>query len=152
VDEPVFLRGIAVARIFWDTNLFIYLFEEKKPFIEKVAALRQRMLQRGDQLFTSSLSVGEILTLPVRLGMSQVERRYLGFFNSGTISVITFDTPAAVNFARIRQDRSIRPPDAIQLACAATAKINLFITNDERLSQANVGGIDFITSLERAPI
>ena len=51
-----------------------------------------------------------------------------------------------------RQDRSIRPPDAIQLACASAARVDLFITNDERLSRRVVPGIHFIQSLATATI
>jgi predicted nucleic acid-binding protein len=47
---------------------------------------------------------------------------------------------------------TIRPPDAIQLACAAEAGIDLFITNDDRLSKKAVRGIHFVTSLKNAPL
>jgi len=33
----------------------------------------------------------------------------------------------------LRLERSLRAPDAIQLACAASANVDLFVTNDERL-------------------
>ena len=46
-------------------------------------------------------------------------------------------------------DRTIRAPDAIQLACAASGGTDLFITNDDRLSRKNVPGIAFIQSLGR---
>jgi predicted nucleic acid-binding protein len=59
---------------------------------------------------------------------------------------------AAAAYARIRRDRGIRPPDAIQLACAAAAGVDLFITNDERLSRKIVPGVGFVTSLARAPL
>jgi len=50
----------------------------------------------------------------------------------------------------IRADRAIGAPDAIQLACAASAGVDLFITNDDRLSRKHVPDVKFITSLERA--
>jgi len=66
--------------------------------------------------------------------------------------VLPFDFKAVGYYARIRQDRTIQPPDAIQLACAASAGVDLFISNDDRLSRKNIPGINFITSLARAPI
>jgi predicted nucleic acid-binding protein len=66
--------------------------------------------------------------------------------------VIPFGLAAADVYSHIRQDRSIQPADAIQLACAAFVEVDLFITNDDRLSQKNVPGLKFITSLNRAPI
>lgn len=44
----------------------------------------------------------------------------------------------------------IRPPDAIQLACAAQVGVDLFITNDDRLSRLTIPGIQFLVPLERA--
>jgi len=40
----------------------------------------------------------------------------------------------------------------MQLACAGTAGMDLFLTNDVRLHSMQVDGIQFITSVERAPI
>lgn len=51
-----------MSRIFWDTNLFIYLFEDKGELTEQVVSLRQRMIVRQDQLLTSALTLGEILS------------------------------------------------------------------------------------------
>jgi hypothetical protein len=50
----------------------------------------------------------------------------------------------------VRQDRSVRGSDAIQLACAGAARVDLFVTNDDRLSRCTVPGVQFIASLERA--
>jgi predicted nucleic acid-binding protein len=140
-----------VSRIFWDTNLFIYLIEDFGDFSERVAVLRRRMLERGDQLFTSALTLGEVLVKPVEAGRDDLRRAYEETLTSSAV-VVGFDRHAASFYARIRSDRSIRPPDAIQLACAAQAGVDLFVTNDERLSQKNVAGVQFVTSLERVPL
>ena len=110
------------------------------------------MRARGDSLTTSALTIGELLVKPTRDGDDALKNRYLSLFLRPEIKVLDFNLEAAGSYARIRQDRSIRPPDAIQLACAASAGVDLFITNDDRLSRKNVTGIDFITSLARAPI
>jgi hypothetical protein len=47
---------------------------------------------------------------------------------------------------------TIARPDGIHLAGAASRNINLFITNDKRLLGKNIPGIDFIASLETAPL
>ena len=53
-----------MARVFWDTNLFIYLFEKNAEWSPRVVELRRRMLARGDELLTSYLTVGEVITKP----------------------------------------------------------------------------------------
>jgi len=141
-----------VANIFWDTNLFIYLLESNSSFGAVVKDLRRRMLQRNDRLFTSAITVGEILVKPLSTGDKILANRYRAFFAGTQLTVSTFNFDAAEAYAEIRQDRGIHPADAIQLACAAAAEIDLFITNDSRLSKKNVPGIKFISGLSEAPI
>lgn len=64
--------------------------------------------------------------------------------------LIPFDRECAKIYAQLRQDRSIGATDVIQLACAARARCDLLITNDEKLSRKVVAGIQFIVPLERA--
>jgi predicted nucleic acid-binding protein len=140
-----------MSRIFWDTNLFIYLLEDKGELTARVSWLRRSMLARGDQLLTSALTVGEILVKPVQSGDLERARR-LEEALSMRAQILPFDLKAARIFPQVRCDRSIRAPDAVQLACAAAAGADLFITNDERLQTKRVEGIQFIVSLERAPL
>ena len=140
-----------MSRIFWDTNLFIYLFEDKHERSEQVAELRQRMIEREDELLTSALTLGEILVRPKEMGDEKLAQVY-ELAISAAATVLPFDSHAALRFAEIRQDRSIKAPDAIQLACASVARADLFITNDNRLSKKNIRGIQFIQSLENAVI
>jgi predicted nucleic acid-binding protein len=140
-----------MARIFWDTNLFIYLFEHNAEWSARVIELRQRMVARGDELLTSYLTLGEALTKPKEAGDSILEKSYLNFFTKGPIELIAFETEAAKKYAEIRSRERIRPADAIQLACAAAARSDLFVTNDSRLSGLVVSGITFITGIERIP-
>ena len=136
-----------MTRIFWDTNLFIYLFEGGE-FAPAVRRLRERMEERGDALFTSALTLGEVQVLPMRTSAEAAER--LADAVRSVATIIPFDDLASRRYAAIRQERAIRPADAIQLACAAAADIDLLITNDDRLSSRRVPGVKFITSLERA--
>jgi predicted nucleic acid-binding protein len=140
-----------MSRIFWDTNLFIYLFEGYGELSGKVQVLRKRMLERGDQLLTSTLTLGELLVKPTEQGASELCQRYEHTLSASAV-MIPFDAKAAIRYARIRCDRSIRPPDAIQLACASAAQVDLFITNDERLHSKHLEGIQFIVSLHGAPL
>jgi uncharacterized protein len=138
-----------VSRIFWDTNLFIYLIEDHGDLSERVANLRKRMIERNDDLCTSALTLGEILVKPLEVGNEIIARRYEAALRQGA-AIIPFDVEAARLYAGIRNDRTIRPPDAIQLACAAQARVDLFITNDERLSTKSIPRIQFVSSLQRA--
>ena len=137
-----------MSRIFWDTNLFIYLIEDHGDLSERVTRLRHRMIERSDELYASALTLGEILIKPIEAGDEVLGRRYEAALRQGA-AIIPFDVDAARLYAGIRKDRTIRPPDAIQLACAAQARVDLFITNDERLSMKSIPRIQFVSSLQR---
>ena len=140
-----------MSRIFWDTNLFVYLLEDKGELTEKVQSLRERMIERNDELLTSALTLGELLVKPMEAGNEVLMRRYEQAI-AAAATVVPFDQAAAFVFAAVRRDRTIRPPDAIQLACASVAGVDLFITNDKRLSRSVVPGIHFIQSLAVATL
>ena len=138
-----------MSRIFWDTNLFIYLIEDFGDLSQRVVSLRKRMVERGDELYTSSLTLGEILIKPLESGNEVLTRRYESALLQGAV-IVPFDVEPARLYATIRKDRTIRPADAIQLACASHARIDLFITNDERLSTKSIPHIHFVSSLQHA--
>jgi uncharacterized protein len=135
----------------WDTNLFIYFLEGNEKFSPLTKELRKSMLARGDQLLTSTLTVGEILVKPLERGDALLGRRYEETILKSAL-VLPFDVEAARAYATIRLDRSVRAPDAIQLACAASARVDLFVTNDQRLQGKYVPGIQFIVPIDRVPI
>jgi predicted nucleic acid-binding protein len=136
-----------VTRIFWDTHLFLYLFEGGTS-ANDVKRLRERMLARGDKLFTSSVTMGEILVRPMAAGAGLADVYETAISRAATI--LPFDTTAARHYAALRADPTIAATDAMQLSCAAAAGIDMFITNDDRLSGKVVPGVKFITSLARA--
>jgi predicted nucleic acid-binding protein len=140
-----------MSRIFWDSNLFIYLLEDHPEFSQAVADLRQKMLERGDQLLTSALTLGEILVKPSALRDVELCRRYEDMLAKAAM-VLPFDGQAARRYAAIRNNRSVKAPDAIQLACASEAGVDLFVTNDRRLQGKRVEGIQFIVALDQVPI
>jgi predicted nucleic acid-binding protein len=141
---------MGMSRVFWDTNLFIYLFESHGALSERVTELRRAMLARGDQLLTSALTLGEILVKPMERGEAKLGMKYEQAITA-TALLISFDAKAARRYAALRCDRSLRAPDAIQLACAATAGVDLFLTQDAQLHAKQVEGIQFIVPVERAP-
>lgn len=133
-----------MTRIFWDTSLFLYLFEGR----EDVKRLRERMIERDDRLFTSSLTMGEVLVRPLEAG-ADVATRYEAAITR-TATIVPFDLAAARRHAALRADKSIETHDLIQLACASAAGIDMFITNDDRLAGKVVPGVKFISPLSRA--
>ena len=140
-----------MSRIFWDTNLFIYLFEDYRQLSTATIQLRRRMSERGDQLLTSTMTLGEILVRPFQRGDHATCRLYEQSLAKGAI-LLPFDLAAARVYGKLRAGGNLKAPDALQLSCAAAAGVDLFVTNDNRLHREQVPGIQFIVPLDRAPI
>jgi len=141
-----------MSRIFLDTNFFIYLYEGQGPLAARARQLSRAFIARRDEILTSVMSVGEVLVTPLRQSDFALAHRYRQLFRSPGIVVLPFIEQAAEAFARIRIGGKVKPPDAIQLATAATAGCDLFLSNDDRLQGLTVPGIHFVTSFEKAPI
>ncbi|HYY30587.1 MAG TPA: PIN domain-containing protein [Chthoniobacterales bacterium] len=131
--------------VFWDTNLFIYLWENSTA-TARVQRLRAWQRSEKAEVATSTLTVGEILVHPLRQGRADIANTYRDIFRQ--LRVIPYDLDAALLFAQLRADHpTLKPPDAIQLACAAAAGVDLFVTNDRRLSRFKPPAIGKIQSL-----
>lgn len=140
-----------MSKVFFDTNVFIYLFEDYEPFSSMVDATWRRMLQRRDQLVTSAMTLGELLVKPSKLSQASLVQEYDRVVRSRA-QVLNFDVSVAWRYASLRATHALRNADAIQLACASHFGVDLFITNDKELHKLNVPGIGFIAPLDKVPL
>ena len=140
-----------MSRVFFDTNVFIYMFEGLEPARSQMLNIRRRMIERRDLLFTSAMTLGELLVRPTRLGQASLIEQYDRAIRS-TAQVVNFEAQTTWRFASLRATHNLRSADAIQLACAAHTGVDLFITNDKQLHKLNIPGIGFITPIEKVPM
>ncbi len=140
-----------MSKVFFDTNVFIYMLEGIEPNRSRMLEIRKRMLNRGDRIVTSAMTLGEVLVRPTKLGQTSLIEQYDRAIRT-TAQVVSFDTSVAWRYASLRATHTIRSADAIQLACAAHFGVDLFITNDKNLHKLNIPGIGFIAPLEKVPL
>jgi predicted nucleic acid-binding protein len=137
-----------VTRVFWDTMLFIYLLQDDPVFGERVRYLRKRSLERGDEICTSALAVGEMLAGVHRDKTPADATRVRDGIVAGGVRILPFDLSASEAFGSIRATHRTSASDSIHLACAAAAGIDLFLTGDKQLLKLHVPGIKFIDSID----
>ncbi|HLH33635.1 MAG TPA: PIN domain-containing protein [Alloacidobacterium sp.] len=137
-----------MSRIYWDTMLFVYMIEDHPVYAPKVDRIYRRMQERGDTLFTSSLAFGESLTGALKSGDTVLTQDIRRLFGSNEVKMLPFLPSTAEVYASIRARESIPQPDAIHLAMAAEAGIDIFFTNDKQLHGRTIPGIHFIVGLE----
>jgi predicted nucleic acid-binding protein len=137
-----------MSLVYWDTMLFAYLFEGHAEFKAKVAHIAKRMEERGDTLCTSVFTVGEVLAGPSRTKRWDEVSKLRAFFRSSELRLLEFKLSTAEIFAEIRGRAGVTSGDAIHLACAAEARVDLFLTHDKHLAKKIVPGIQFIATLD----
>ncbi len=141
-----------MSAIFWDTNLFVYLIEQTPNLHDRVISLWREMKENQDLLVTSTLTLGELLVKPFEENRQDLIDIYRSMLKSSEVILIQFDELVAENFAKIRAQypKKVKPPDAIQLACASSYGVAQFITNDDRLNGIKVDRIGRISPLQQA--
>jgi len=137
-----------MSRIYWDSMLFIYWLDDNPHFAKRVASIHARMSERSDELITSAITVGEVLAGVYRKGPKSRVDEVRNTLVSLLSEVVPFTADTADHYARIRGSMKVASPDAIHLACAASAGTDLFLTNDKNLLGKIIPGIQFIASLE----
>jgi predicted nucleic acid-binding protein len=124
--------------------LLIYLLEGNPAFRPRAEALLARSRARGDSLFTTCLAVGELMAgvarfdNPVKASTVRRTLDEIGF------RYLPFDAGSMRQFGLLRGRDKLKIADAIHLACAASAGIDLFLTGDTQLTRLDVPGIQFI--------
>jgi predicted nucleic acid-binding protein len=127
-----------VTRIYWDSNLFIYLHEDHPEFGPLVRRAYEALVARNDTLCTSVFTVGEVLTLPLRMKDEAAIIAIRDSMLSGEVELLPFTLPMAQRYGQIRAVSSIKAADAFHLATAIETKVNLFVTNDRKLQRLEV--------------
>ena len=140
-----------MTKVFFDTNVFIYMFEGLEPLRSQMRNIRRRMIERGDQLVTSAMTLGEVLVKPTKTGHRSLAEQYDRAIRT-TSRIVNFDPSVCWRYASLRATHNLRNADAIQLACAAHFGVDLFITNDKKLHKLDIPGIGFIAPLEKVPL
>ena len=137
-----------MSRIYWDTMLFVYWFEDNPQYADRVEEIYRKMRQRKDKLLTSTFTLGEILVGSYRRGQADEGVRIRQLFESAEVELIPFAAETAERYGQIRGSSRVTPADAIHLASAGHAGVDLFLTNDRELRDLVIPGIHFIAGLD----
>ena len=140
-----------MSRIYWDTMLFIYWIEARPDYVGRLERILSRMEMRGDRLCSSAFGFGEVLVGARQRDDRRLAEAIRAAMQPPHVELLPFDTAAAEHYADIRARHRTKPADSIHLACAASAGVDLFLTNDTELTGLDVAGIHFIAGLD-APV
>lgn len=120
--------------ILLDTNCFIYYFEDKPDYSNKLEKVFINIQSGKNIACMSIVSFMEILVKPKKENNVFIENRYkLMLTNYPNLSIIDMNYKIADIASRLRANYNIKTPDAIILATGIAKDVDYFITNDIRL-------------------
>ena len=139
--------GRSVNRIYLDACSIIYLVEAASPFhsviVERLSRIRAEPASR---LITSRLSLLECRVNPLKRNDKQLLAAYDRFFAAERMLVIEISAEVVARAATLRALYGFKTPDAIHLASAIEAQVDLFLTGDSSLVKCPDLNVELLTS------
>lgn len=121
----------AEATLLIDTSVVLAYLVGTEPTSELSTKLFDSFVATGrNPASLSMVTVGEILVRPFRSGAAAVARAEGFLRHFGEMRLLEVDYDVAREAARIRAQSALRTPDALILANAVVAGIEVLVTND----------------------
>jgi len=120
-----------VQRLYTETAPLIYYVEENPTYVAKMNAIIEAIEDRPIEAVSSVITLTEVLTYPLKLGNTRLEREYRDILpHSGGFRLLTITARIAESAAALRARYNLRTPDALHVAAAIDVRCDAFLTND----------------------
>lgn len=130
--------------LFIDTNIFIYALEDNGQLGNISRGLLTQVKQKNPTVFTSVLTIEEILTGVFKENLEAKIPQYLEFVSGGgLITILEFDQNTSIVCARLRSQYNLKTPDAIQVSCALACGAKYYLTAVKRIPK-RIGEIKIV--------
>ena len=94
-------------------------------------AIIEAIEDRPIEAVSSVITLTEVLTYPLKLGNTRLEREYRDILlHSGGFRLLTITAQIAESAAALRARYNLRTPDALHVAAGIDARCDAFLTND----------------------
>ena len=125
---------MTLERRYWDSNCFLGWLQAEDGRIEPCRQVLN-LASRGDvEIITSALTIAEVLNLQGHQPISADKRRQvIDFFKHSYIITMSITRRIAEESREMVWDHGIKPKDALHVATALSAKVDVFNTFDQPL-------------------
>ncbi len=121
-------------RVYFDANIFIYLAEGFPQLASGLNGISNSLANREAEIFTSELTLCEVLVPAFRLEKMETIAFYRRFIEeSGAFHLVPTTREIYIRASLFRAQYGLKTPDAIHVATALDAECSAFVTNDRML-------------------
>lgn len=128
------IERLGAGPVALDTACFIYFIEEHRGYVEVLEPVFAAMSGGRLQAVTSALTLLEVMVVPYRAGDAALAERYeLLLTRSRGLRLVDLDRGQLRAAAQLRAvHKTLRTPDALQVAAGLSTGCATLITNDRR--------------------
>jgi len=138
-----------VQRLYTETAPLIYYVEENPTYVAKMDAIIEAIEDRPIEAISSVITLTEVLTHPLKLGNTRLEREYRDILlHSGRFRLLTITARIAESAAALRARYNLRTPDALHVAASIDARCDAFLTNDTGIKRVTEIAVLVLDELE----
>ena len=121
-------------RVYFDTNIFIYLIEGYAAFETSLNEIRESILHQEAEIFTSELTLCEVLVAPFRADNAELVLLYRQLIEeSGAFTLLPTTRETYIRASLTRAQMRLKMADAIHMATAVETECEVFVSNDTSL-------------------
>ena len=124
-------------KVFADTPVFLYFFEENPDWLDLVVPVFELVEQKEIKLVTSTITTLEVITGFAQENDQESIENFKDMLKEFGVEVLNFERNHVKTAALLRAEYGFKTPDAIQLALTIEESIPAFITNDQQLTAVN---------------
>ncbi|NCN58975.1 VapC toxin family PIN domain ribonuclease [Candidatus Roizmanbacteria bacterium CG22_combo_CG10-13_8_21_14_all_38_20] len=134
-----------VDRVYLDTSIYIYLFENNPRFAADSEQIFLDLVQQQTTIIASTLLITELLVAPIKEKQLELARiyKYLDDHIPG-LEFIPLTREISILSAELRAKYNLKTPDAIHLATALATNTQLFITADKKIKNIKEIKVQYI--------
>jgi len=123
-----------MQRRYWDSNVFLAVLEDDPIRAPKCKGVVEAIEKKEVKIVTSALTIAEVLYIKGHPKITREKsQKIIRFFESDAIILVNVDRKIAEMAREYIWDFGVHHKDAIHLASAIHAKIEIFDTFDENL-------------------
>lgn len=125
---------ITGKRVYFDTNIFIYIFEGSPEYQSSVKTILELAESEDIEIFTNEITLGELLVFPFKNKLEGIARTYIEALNNPDFVTLTPTTQDIhIKAAKMRAQYGMKYPDAVHVASALSSGCDVFLSNDRKI-------------------
>lgn len=144
LDVPALLARHAGSKVYFDTNVFIYVLNGTPGLSTPCVQLLDACAEGAIQGITGDLTLAELLVQPLRQNNAAAVAAVRELLiDDGAITLLHHDRACFERAAALRAHHGLKMPDALQMATALQAGSACLVSNDRNFPIVN--DVEFIS-------